>query len=812
MANVTLPLKKSTVNWRLALLSTTVSMTLCYGVYGQSAADQEKSARQDRVMEAQTLLMQGDVAYGSGKYAEAAKLFLKAKNLLPDAAETKELRNAATERYTTASTQQASKLASKGDIAAAKQAVDNALADEIAPNDPAALAMRAKLDDPIRTNPASAKEHTRDVDEVRRSLYEAEGFVQLGRFDLAKGVYEEVLRVDSTNKAARRGLEKVAQHKTDHARAGHDQTRAEMLAEVDALWETPVLDYAPNLEVTSVVDIAANAVQFVSEKMRNVVIPDVELEDVGIEEAIDFVRNQARQLDTTTTDPVQKGFNIVLNIGTGEIGTQVRAMRFNLQVKNVPVSQLLTYICEQTRTQFSIDEYAINIRPLGTDGVELTTRTFKVPPDFLSADSVGNSANAAATDPFDDAPSEGLTATRMTAEEKLRSMGVSFPEGATASFNGGSSTLLVRNTASNMDYVQQIVDSAAQTEPVQCIVEVKIIKVQETRLKELGLDWIMTPWGVGNNTFVGGGTQGNGDLVIDDINFKPITSGLRAGDTSINKTGIDELISAGTSGFSASGKRAPGALSLLGQFSDVQVAAILNGLDQKKGVDTMTRPSTVVRSGQTSRIEVIREMIYPTEYEPPELPNTIESTTLFDGASGQVANLAPPTPITPAMPTAFEKRNVGTTLEVSPIVSTDRRYIELALKPEIVSFDGFVNYGTPIIGGYSSGTDFFDVPLGAPFTVETTVGVLTPNEILMPIFSVIRTNTSLTIADGSTVVIGGMIEEKLQNVEDQVPILGDLPFFGRMFRSQGRQPVKTNVIIMVRVELQDPSGKPYRSK
>lgn len=812
MANVTLPLKKSNANWRLALLSTAVSMTLCYGVHGQSAAENEKSARQDRVMEAQTLLMQGDVAYGSGKYAEAAKLFLQAKNLLPDAAETKELRDAATERYTTASTQQASQLASKGDIAAAKQAVDNALADEIAPNDPAALAMRAKLDDPIRTNPASTKEHTRDVDEVRRSLYEAEGFVQLGRFDLAKGVYEEILRIDPTNKAARRGLEKVAQHKTDYARAAYDHTRAEMLAQVDELWETEVPNYTPNLELSPDGDISQNSVQFVSEKMRNVVIPNVDLEDVGIEEAIDFLRNQAKQLDTTTTDPVQKGFNIVLNLGGGEIGTNVRAMRFNLRVKNIPVSQLLKYICEQTRTQYSIDEFAINIRPLGTDGVELTTRTFKVPPDFLSADSVGNAANAATADPFADSPGEGLTATRLTAEEKLRSMGVSFPEGATATFSGASSTLLVRNTASNLDFVQQIVDSAAQTEPVQCVVEVTIIKVQETRLKELGFDWIMTPWDTGNSTFLGGGTQGNGDSIIGDSEFSPITSGLRSGDTSITKASIDELISAGSTGFSAAGNRAPGALSLLWKFDDAQVAAILNGLDQKKGVDTMTRPSTVVRSGQTSRIEIIREMIYPTEYEPPELPNTVESTTLIDGLSGQVANLAPPTPITPAMPTAFEKRNVGTTLEVSPIVSSDRRYIELALKPEIVTFDGFVNYGTPIIGGYSSGTDFFDVPLGAPFSVNNTVGELTPNEILMPIFSVIRADTSLTIADGSTIVIGGMVEEKVQNVEDSLPVLGDLPLIGRMFQNKALQPVKTNVIIMIKVELQDPSGKPYRNR
>jgi general secretion pathway protein D len=57
-----------------------------------------------------------------------------------------------------------------------------------------------------------------------------------------------------------------------------------------------------------------------------------------------------------------------------------------------------------------------------------------------------------------------------------------------------------------------------------------------------------------------------------------------------------------------------------------------------------------------------------------------------------------------------------------------------------------------------------------------------------------------------------MVEERLQNVEDEVPILGTMPFVGRLFQSKARQPIKRNVIIMVNVELQDPSGRPYRDR
>ena len=97
--------------------------------------------------------------------------------------------------------------------------------------------MRAELDDPIRTNPALTAEHVADIDKVRQLLYLADGDFELGRFDAALTNYEQVLCIDPTNKAARRGMERVAVARTDYFRAAQDHMRAELLAEVDAAWE-----------------------------------------------------------------------------------------------------------------------------------------------------------------------------------------------------------------------------------------------------------------------------------------------------------------------------------------------------------------------------------------------------------------------------------------------------------------------------------------------------------------------------------------------------------------------------------------------
>jgi general secretion pathway protein D len=60
------------------------------------------------------------------------------------------------------------------------------------------------------------------------------------QFDEAMGKYEQVLRLDRYNVAARRGMEQVNLGKTRIAEAAYNDTRAAMITEVDKAWETPI--------------------------------------------------------------------------------------------------------------------------------------------------------------------------------------------------------------------------------------------------------------------------------------------------------------------------------------------------------------------------------------------------------------------------------------------------------------------------------------------------------------------------------------------------------------------------------------------
>ncbi|MDG1357977.1 MAG: hypothetical protein P8P36_07270, partial [Akkermansiaceae bacterium] len=66
--------------------------------------------------------------------------------------------------------------------------------------------------------------------------------------------------------------------------------------------------------------------------------------------------------------------------------------------------------------------------------------------------------------------------------------------------------------------------------------------------------------------------------------------------------------------------------------------------------------------------------------------------------------------------------------------------------------------------------------------------------------------------DGATVVLGGLITSKKIKIEDKTPILGDIPFAGRLFRSDASQTIREAIIVTVNAELVDPTGHPWRKR
>ena len=746
--------------------------------------------------------MAGDEAYQSSDFLKATGLYRESFSRIPDGTATKQLKEGARERYAQAAVQAARVKNRSGDRAGAIQLLDEVLDESVFPTYQPALTYRAKLDDPITTNPSATIEHGRKVDEVRRMLYLAEGEYNLGNFDKALQGYQDVLSLDPYNKAARRGMERANAAISDYADAARDQTRAELLSQVSANWElnTPK-DATGPLAVGQggVILDPANSGPNLKQKLDNLIVPQVVFEDATIEDAIEYLQAKAREIDPEIIEE-RRGISFVLSLGSRNDSPEIAAIlskRFSLRLQNVPLREVVKYVADQTGTGFVVEPYAVVFRPLAGLTDELIVRRYSVPPTFLSQSS---SASSGQTDVFSDAPdSASKLAPRLTAQEYLESTGVPFPQGATASYSSVTNELIVKSTAQGQDLVSSVVDAINSREPIAVVIETKFIRITQETLEELSFDTALDGLNASGNLLFGGGTVGNG--VGSSFDSSPISSGLRSGDFATSGDPINSLLDSGIAGSDAlsadSQAVAPGFLSILGQVDANTFGVLLRGFNQKKGTDVMVQPSVVTRSGEQATINSTRELIYPTEYEPPELPNSVGITD--DGAGNTQASDVSSFPVTPAHPTAFETRPIGVQLEVQPTVSEDRSTVSLTLAPRVDEFLGFINYGTPILSGSGDAT--------ANFTTEVT-----SNEILMPIFDVMKLNTTVEVANGNTLLLGGLLSESVEMVEDKVPILGSIPLIGKLFTSESHRREKTAVMIFVTVRIVDPSGKEIQTR
>ncbi len=106
-----------------------------------------------------------------------------------------------------------------------------------------------------------------------------------------------------------------------------------------------------------------------------------------------------------------------------------------------------------------------------------------------------------------------------------------------------------------------------------------------------------------------------------------------------------------------------------------------------------SRSRVTTKSGQRAVIEIVREFHYPTQFQPPQIPQSVGSLGTGAAAVGATTSV----PVTPTTPAAFETRKTGVTLEVEPVVGPDGVTIDLNLVPQVVEFEGFINYGSPIL-------------------------------------------------------------------------------------------------------------------
>lgn len=585
----------------------------------------------------------------------------------------------------------------------------------------------------------------------------------------AQQFFEAVLFTDPHNTTAIRWLQRIAKKKAGIEQKSYDTTRTRMLENVQAAWNTPKskgkpVDSGAVEREPTVNELRAQALR---EKLAAIQIPMITFQNADIQQVVLELSALCRKLDG-------KGVNLVV-FGTSE--TLLPPVTFS--GTDLSALETLDIITQMSGMKYDIGPSMVSLTPVNYEPLQ----------QMISAE-------------FDLMPSVGsklmLRSDSETATGMIDASGffgsVPFPAGASALFNPEFNLLMVRNSPKHMDKVESLLarynQKALDERSRQVEIETKFIEVAEGALEELGFEWTIGNYGeaiTGDSITMAGGQLFTDTLRTGEEAFST-SVGASARATSFNSY-------AGAAAGSLDDGLIGGAGKLLIQkVSGVPVDLLIQALERQAGSDLLSAPKVLTKSGETATIHVGETHSFPTAYDV------------------MIERYSQPSLI----PLDYEEYKTGVMLEVTPELDPENGTIELELAPEIRELAGFdeQHVGTlwPLFstGGTSAnpfeliadtltGDDIQDI-------LGVEIGAADRLIARMPVFKTRKVETTVTIEDGSTIAMGGLIKEKLETFTDSVPFLGRIPLIGRLFRSEGEKSVKRNLIIFVTANQVDASG------
>jgi len=496
-----------------------------------------------------------------------------------------------------------------------------------------------------------------------------------------------------------------------------------------------------------------------------------------------------------------------------------------LVVENVSLIDAIRYICKSANLHFRVENYAVVIAAKDVPLDEFVRKTFPIDKEILASSIMGDLTND-------------------NVKQYLIDRGIPFPSGSSVRYDEMSSRLTVFNTSEALERVEDLIDQMDVSDP-QVLIQVKFVEIELNDLQELSFDYtfsrIAPTWDevtasglnpldaspdnegqVADHSFImyyqNGSDSRNSTLAnawmtpaIESLNIREMQSmNVAKGDTYYVPGNLEpgegyyegilqneaaknyghHLTWGPNSHFNRNAQTSAG---IYGATTGIQNDTVFNwstynadgyqfsggihALDNADSTEILSAPRLTTMNNQNAVIRMVTEKYYPTDWDEAEI-----ETVSTNGSSVPV--------FTPSIPQFGGATEEGIALQVRPRVEEDNYTIFLEMTPVIQEFIGWTDYS-------------YSIPLGDN-------GELYPNTLKMPIIEARYLNTNVMSYDGETVVLGGVIRDELSMIEDQYPILGDLPLIGRFFQGKGKGSKKTNLLIFLTSRLITPDGSPFR--
>ena len=193
------------------------------------------------------------------------------------------------------------------------------------------------------------------------------------------------------------------------------------------------------------------------------------------------------------------------------------------------------------------------------------------------------------------------------------------------------------------------------------------------------------------------------------------------------------------SDFSLGSAVSPRSITTIGTLGPQDYQIVLDMIESKSKTRILSSPRIAVINNQEAKIHIGETKPYVT-------------TSLTTPATG---------PTTTAETVNFI--DVGVKLNVTPTIHGDG-YVTMKIRPEVS-------------------------------TASLNITTSQKNEI--PIVQTSEVDTTIRVKDGVTIIIGGLIKDESLDSNDRIPVLGNIPVLGKLFRKESRSTSKSEIVIFL---------------
>jgi type II secretory pathway component GspD/PulD (secretin) len=331
--------------------------------------------------------------------------------------------------------------------------------------------------------------------------------------------------------------------------------------------------------------------------------------------------------------------------------------------------------------------------------------------------------------------------------------------------------LIINQTPDIQEQIQDLLTALRKLQDLEVAIEMRLVSVSESFFERIGIDFNVNI--VNNNTkfdsqLLSGNFQPSG--VINFFHPHTLVSGLTQAGTLTPDLGIpirQNSFALTTPPFGYPGTPPDGGLSLgLAFLSDIQVFLFLEAAQGDRRINVMQAPKLTMFNGQSATLSVSEQQYFLTRVDPAFTP------------TGQIYFV----PQNMAFP-------LGVNMTIQPVVSADRRFVRMNLNPTLTNL---TDATVPLFPIQVVVPQFFEGLQPGPNQAG-----LFQMFLQQPKFSLIHVETTVSVPDGGTVLLGGLKTLSEGRSEFGPPILSKIPYVNRLFKNVGYGREAQSLMIMV---------------